>query len=392
MRIRAEQKTRLNAVLIIASLIAPNNACLSQHSASIEPVASAGDQPGDPGPLATDISPVLHSRQIRAAMRRVADWQLKRAHAQPLSRGWEYGALDVGLMAASQTLRDSRYSQYVTSVGEKHDWQLERTMYPANDYAVAQAFLEIYRSSHNGEEIEPLRRQLDGDLDLPDDPAKPAWWWCDALFMEPAVGTELSNLTGDPKYAQYIDREWAITEKLLYDPQKHLFSRDASYLGRHEKNGEKIFWSRGNGWVMGGIVRVLATLPPNDPSRNHYVELLQQMSAELASVQGSDGLWRPGLLDADSYPLPEMSGSAFFTYAIAWGINNRLLDRKKYQPVVEKAWRGMLTHIYADGRLGSIQQVGDSPAHFPASSSYVYGVGAFLLAGSELDVMSHHRH
>jgi rhamnogalacturonyl hydrolase YesR len=385
-------QTVLAAGCVVALLATANSAGFSQQSPRKEPVALSGDQPTDPGPLATNISSALHSHQIRAAMRRVADWQLQRVQAQPPSRGWEHGTLDVGLMAASRTLGDPRYSQYVASVGEKHGWELERTIFPANDYAIAQAFLEIYRSSHRDDEIAPLRKQLDADIQLPDDPAKPAWWWCDALFMEPAVGAELAQVTGDPKYSQYIDREWEITEKLLYDPQRHLFSRDASYLDKHEKNGEKIFWSRGNGWVMGGIVRVIATLPANDPYRSHYVELLKQMSAELASIQGSDGLWRPGLLDAESYPLPEISGSAFFTYAIAWGINHHLLDAKIYRPVVENAWRGMLTHIYADGRLGSIQQVGDSPAHYPASSSYVYGVGAFLLAGSELDVMSQHRH
>ena len=380
----------LAAGLIGVLFAAANSVGIAQQFANKEPVATPGDQPNDPGPLATNISSAVHARQIRAAMRRVADWQLQRIQAQPLSRSWEYGVLDVGLMAASRTLGDPRYGQYVASVGKKHNWALERTPYPANDYAVAQAFLDAYRSSHKEDEIVPLRRQFDADMQLPDDPARPAWWWCDALFMEPGAGAELAQLTGDPKYAQYIDREWEIAEKLLYDPQKHLFSRDASFLDRHEKNGEKIFWSRGNGWVMGGIVRILETLPANDPFRSHYVELLQQMSAEIASIQGRDGLWRPGLLDAENYPLPEISGSAFFTYAIAWGINHHILDAKIYRPVVEKAWRGMLTQIYADGRLGCIQQLGDSPAPYQASASYVYGVGAFLLAGSELDGMSQH--
>jgi rhamnogalacturonyl hydrolase YesR len=227
---------------------------------------------------------------------------------------------------------------------------------------------------------------------LLNDPEKPAWWWCDALFMAPAAGVQLSDITGDDTYNAYVDREWGKTEKLLYDRQKHLFSRDVNYLNKREKNGEKIFWSRGNGWVMAGIVRVLATLPSDDPLRPHYIALLREMAAEVASIQGSDGLWRPGLLDAASYPLPEVSGSAFFTYAIAWGINHRMLDAEKYLPVVEKAWSGMLAHVYQDGRLGSIQPIGEAPADYTPSSSYNFGVGAFLLAGSEVDVLSEHKH
>jgi len=116
------------------------------------------------------------------------------------------------------------------------------------------------------------------------------------------------------------------------------------------------------------------------------------MAAEVASLQGSDGLWRPGLLDAASYPLPEVSGSAFFTYAIAWGISHRILNPDIYLPIVERAWAGILTHVYADGRLGSIQPIGEAPAEYTASSSYNFGVGAFLLAGSELDILSEHKH
>ena len=100
------------------------------------------------------------------------------------------------------------------------------------------------------------------------------------------------------------------------------------------------------------------------------------------------GLWRSGLLDAAAYPHPEVSGSAFFTFALAWGINEGLLDRKTYEPVVAKAWKGMLTHIYADGRLGSIQKVGAAPGELSPGGSYVYGVGAFLLAGSEVDKLA----
>lgn len=369
-----------------------NSVCLSQQVAEGATVFTSGDQPESPGPLATDISPALQSRQIRKVMRLVADWQLQRVLAQPMSRSWEYGTLDIGLMAASQTLKDPRYSQYVASVGKHFDWQLEHTAYPANDFAIAQAYLEIYRSSHNQQIIAPLRRRFDEEMQMADDSTKPRWWWCDALFMEPPVGAELSKITGDPKYARYVDHEWARTESLLYDPEKHLFSRDASYLHSREQNGEKTFWSRGNGWVMAGIARVLMSLPENDPSCKHYISVMRQMTSEIASIQGSDGLWRPGLLDAANYPLPEISGSAFFTYAIAWGINHRVLDSKTYRPVVEKAWRGMLMHVYQDGRLGSIQPVGEAPASYKPDSSYVFGVGAFLLAGSELDTLSRHQH
>jgi len=222
-------------------------------------------------------------------------------------------------------------------------------------------------------------------MGLKDAPAKPLWWWCDALFMAPPTLARLYKATGKVEYLDFMDREWWITSKLLYDPEEHLYFRDATYLSKHEANGRKLFWSRGNGWVMGGIARVLDYMPGSYPARTKYVEQFRQMAAAAVKVQGDDGLWRSGLLDAQAYPLPEVSGSAFITYALAWGVNQGILDRKTYAPAARKAWAGLLAHVYADGRLGCIQPVGAAPGQFKATSSYVYGVGAFLLAGSQMD-------
>lgn len=389
---RSECRTLFSACLVAMLLATANGNSSAQQVVAAAAEPSPGDQPDDPGPLAADLSPTLHSKAIRAAMKRVADWELARVQAQPPSRSWDFGTLDIGLLAASRTLHDGRYSNYVVSVGDHFGWKLERTSYPANDFAIAQAFLEISNGGRDSDRVAPTRRQFDDAITVLNDPNKPAWWWCDALFMAPMAGMELTTITGDDTYENYVNREWDKTEKQLYDRQKHLFSRDASYLDKHENNGEKVFWSRGNGWVMAGLVRVLATMQPDDPMRAHYVDLLRQMASEVASLQGGDGLWRPGLLDSASYPLPEVSGSAFFTYALAWGIEHRMLDSDKYLPVVERAWAGLVGHIYKDGRLGCIQPIGEAPAGYKPSSSYNFGVGAFLLAGSELDVLSEHKH
>jgi rhamnogalacturonyl hydrolase YesR len=203
--------------------------------------------------------------------------------------------------------------------------------------------------------------------------------------MAPPVWAGLSDATKDPKYLAYMDREWHITSRALWDPKEQLFYRDKNYLPKREKNGRKVFWSRGNGWVMGGLIGVLEHMADDDPRRPFYVEKLRRMADTIAKIQGKDGLWRAGLLDEASYPNPEVSGSAFFIYAIAWGIHHGLLDRNRFRPVVERGWGGLIQHIYSDGRLGDIQPVGEAPGAYPPTASYVFGVGSFLLAGSELD-------
>lgn len=347
---------------------------------------AAGTSPADPGPLATDLSAKLNSQDIQKAMRKVADWQLQTAEST-FNRQWTYATLYDGLIAASATTGDPKYRDAVArAAADKWHWELINTRFPhADDEAAGKAYLALYEQSPAPEKIADVRATMDRLVARPDDPKKNVWWWCDALYMAPPVLTELGRITGDKRYLDYMDHEWGLTTAQLYDPQEHLFTRDATFLTRTEANGNKLFWSRGNGWVLGGLVRVLSSMPPDYPGRARYEQQFRDMSEKVAGLQGADGLWRTGLLDQAAYKEPEVSGTAFFTYAMAWGINTGRLPRAKYLPVVTKAWAGMLAHVYADGRLGSIQPIGAAPDAVGASSSYVYGVGGFLLAGSELD-------
>lgn len=348
------------------------------------PVASPGDTLTTPGPLA-HLSPKLSRRDLAKAMKLVADWQLGRMPADPQT-DWTWAALYDGFMAVPDKVAGDKYKQAMLHIGEQLNWQPGPRVMHADDQGVGQMYMEQYFIHKDAKMMDPMRARLDTEIATPDptDPRRPLWWWCDALFMAPPVYADMARATGEQKYLTYMDHEWDITTALLYDRSKHLYFRDATFLDKHEKNGEPLFWSRGNGWVMGGIVRVLRELPADSPLRPKFVVLLKEMSAEMLSIQGKDGLWRPGLLDADAYPLPEISGSAFITYAMAYGVNEGILDRAVYWPAVEKAWTGMQTHVYADGRLGSIQPVGAAPGAYSETTSYVYGVGAYLLAGSEI--------
>lgn len=349
---------------------------------------ASGDSPDDPGPLATDLSPALTSAAIRKAARKVADWQLARAQTD-FNQQWTYAALYDGFLAASRTSGDPRYHDAMVKMAEGFDWKLLDARFPhADDMALGQTYLDLYLDKRDPVRMADTREILDRLVVRADDPGKLLWWWCDALFMAPPVLARMSAATADRRYLDYMDREWWQTSAALYDPANHLYSRDASYLERTEKNGKKLFWSRGNGWVMAAFAKVLEVMPADYPTRAKYIAQYKEMAGEIASLQGRDGLWRSGLLDPEDYELPEVSGSAFFTYSLAWGINHGLLDKAKFEPVVTRAWAGMLAHIYADGRLGSIQPIDAAPGKFKPSASYVYGVGGFLLAASEVDALA----
>jgi rhamnogalacturonyl hydrolase YesR len=382
------------SLAIVASILF-SQACLDAQTtpqkAPISPTPKSSSPAAVPGigdsldhtPLLANLSPALRRPAVAAAMRKVGDWQLERA--QPyFNRDWTFAALYAGYMAAAHTLPEPRYETAMLNMGNRFNWTTGPRKAHADDQAIAQTYLGLFRDYREPRMIIPTEAQFTDLMTQPDNPAKPLWWWCDALFMAPPVWARLYGVTHDVAYLNYMDHEWWITSNLLYDPQEHLFFRDATFLSRHEANGQKLFWSRGNGWVMAGLARVLEEMPDSYPTRPKYIDQFQQMAARVARLQGQDGLWRPGLLDAQAYPLPEVSGSAFFVYALAWGINHHILKRSTYLPVVAKGWQGLLQHVYDDGRLGCIQPIGAAPGDYSPTSSYVYGVGAFLLAGSEV--------
>ena len=63
---------------------------------------------------------------------------------------------------------------------------------------------------------------------------------------------------------------------------------------------------------------------------------------------------------------------------------NGILKKKKYWPVIEKGWKALASSVRADGMLGYVQAIGAAPGHSDENTTEVYGVGAFLLAGSEM--------
>jgi unsaturated rhamnogalacturonyl hydrolase len=331
---------------------------------------------------------------VLSVMERVADWQLAHPSAHSAT-DWTQGAGDAGMMALVGISGNPKYRDALLAMGEANNWKPGPRMYHADDLAIGQTFAGLYFLYRDPKMIAGLRARLDAilsappkieslDFHQPYDQVSQLWSWCDSLFMAPPVWMQLFASTGDERYLDFAVKNWWRTTDYLYDPGEHLYFRDSTYFGRREANGKKIFWSRGNGWVMAGLVRMLQLLPANHPSRARFEKLFKEMAEAILTDQQPDGLWHSSLLDAAGYPLKETSGSGLYTYALAWGVNQGLLNRAKFEPAIHKAWTAFAGCVDTEGKLTHVQPIGSDPKTFADDSTEVYGVGAFLLAGSEL--------
>jgi unsaturated rhamnogalacturonyl hydrolase len=326
---------------------------------------------------------------ITNQMKKVCDWQLNNPVTinEKNENDWARAAFYTGVMATYQTTQDEKYLNAAIAWSESFDWKLAQRFRHADDHAKGQTYLEIYTLKKDPKMIEDTKTTFDS-LIVTAKPGREDWWWCDALYMAPPVLTRLAAATGEKKYLDYLNTMFWDTYDFLYDKEENLFYRDKSYFNKKTPSGKKTFWARGNGWVMGGTVRVLQYLPKDNPEYSRYVALLKSMAASVKKIQSKDGLWRPSLLDESEVPHPETSGSAFFCYALTWGINNGILDKKEYLPVVQNAWKGLNTYVTPEGKLQWVQPIGAAPDKVTIENNQEYGSGAYLLAASELYKLS----
>jgi rhamnogalacturonyl hydrolase YesR len=357
-----------------------------------------------------NLSTELTRDDIAAAANLVADWQVRHMpefHASDLANfqglrrysfgGWLMGAMAIGMTEWGSIDGNDAYLDFITEQSELFDWSLETRVFDADDYVIGQAYLELYDIDGRAN-LTPLLSRLDhlyenwptvnkdfgpGCREMAVE-CRERWTWIDALFMGATVFVHAARVTGDDRYLEYGNHEFWASFDTFWDADERLLYRDLRYVPMRDRDGHKIFWSRGNGWVFAAFARILPNLPEDHPDRGRYVANFRAMADRLVELQQADGTWTSSLTNPSLSPTPETSGSGFFTYGLAWGINSGLLDRETYFPVVEKAWSGLVSTVYADGRLGYVQPSGSSPQTVHKESTDVYGVGAFLLAASQV--------
>ena len=360
--------------------------------------------------LTSNVAIAVQPREQAVAVgAQVANWQLAHmtnfdyvsleAHRRDTQspRDWVQAAFYIGLGRFADASGDPHYADAVLAHGTAEAWGFDSRPRHADADATGAVWVWAAERTHDPSKLIPMRARFDAVLAEPSSvsldfvPAPPEggapycqarWCWSDALFMAPPAWIALSKVTGDMRYLQHADQEFRATTDYLYDPAEHLYYRDSRFLTQRDPNGHKIFWGRGNGWVFAGLARMLTDLPANHPSRPRYETLFKQMADRIVRLQGSNGYWPVSLLQPQQ--TPETSGTAFFVYGVAWGIHHGLLHGKRYGQAVDLGWKALRAAVQADGRLGWVQRIGAAPDQVSAADTQLYGVGAFLLAASEV--------
>jgi unsaturated rhamnogalacturonyl hydrolase len=335
---------------------------------------------------------------------------------------WIRGTYYTGVMACYQSTGEKMLLEQCDAWGEKLNWQIPalkpgQKASGANLLTCGQTWLESYLVKKKKYKIEPIISHLENP-EIRNPVSNPLYWYfeggrryVDGLFTGPPALAMLYKITGNEKYLHWMDACFWDVYGTLYDLEEGLFYRDTryikgyrgavdknnqrpdsvkfeearrSYVYQETKQGEKVIWARGNGWAFAGIARILKYLPKGNANYERYKTVFLRMAVELKKRQQPDGFWYPNLADEKDYGTRESSCTGFFNYGLAWGINNGILEKEEYLPVIEKSWAGLVSGVSDEGKVQWGQLVGSGPYKILKEDSHEYVTGTFLLAASEM--------
>jgi rhamnogalacturonyl hydrolase YesR len=309
---------------------------------------------------------------------------------------WTRAVYYEGLMALYYIDAQKRYYDYAVLWGEKHKWQLRDGVKTRNadNQACGQTYIDLYLIDKKPERIEGIKANIDSVMASANNSD---WSWIDALQMGMPVFARLGVLYNDNRYYEKMYDIYNYSKTVhggngLFNLADNLWWRDKDFVAPYTTpKGKACYWSRGNGWVVAALVRVLDIMPENAPHRQEYLDMYKKMMTALLPLQRTDGYWNVSLKDPDDFGGKELTGTSLFVYGMAWGINKGILDKNTYLPAVIKAWNAMSKEcVHSDGKLGYVQSTGKEPKDGqPVTFDKIpdfedFGLGCFLLGGSEV--------
>ena len=309
---------------------------------------------------------------------------------------WTRAVYYEGLMALIGIAPEQRYIDYVSQWGEAHKWAPRGSLntHNADNQCCEQTYLDMYEIMQDPRMFANVKINIDACVN---DPQAHDWWWIDAIQMAMPVYAKMGRITGEQRYWDKMWDFYHYTRDIhdgtgMFNAKDGLWWRDHDYNAPYtEPNGEDCYWGRGNGWVLAALVRVMNEIPTSEKHYKQYLKDFKAMCKALKAVQRKDGLWNVSLHDATHFGGKEITGTSLFVYGMAWGIRKGILSEKDYLPVVARAWNAMVKDaVHDNGFLGYVQGTGKDPSAgqpvtYDSKPDFEdYGLGCFLLAGSEM--------
>ena len=331
-------------VLVVGADNAGLAAALSDHAVAEVgriPARDVAAKPGIlsalPGPIATSEAHQEIERRRTLTPRQLAE-ELAQYYGHDLNQVWYIQAVAlIGQMRLGHLDEVKRLAEpYVDGTKD--------SLAHANSLVLAGhiVFTELARRTGDPRYVALVKRVADLGFDA-DGHMKESMpyheQYSDSIFMGTTIVAQAGALTGERKYFDMAARHVAFMQHLVLRP-------DGLY--RHQPLTDAA-WGRGNAFPAIGLALTLTEFPKDHPAYRELLRSYKQLMAVLAKYQDPDGLWRNVIDHPGAYP--EYSATAMIGFSMLRGVREGWLPKRKYQPVIDKAWQAILTRTGANGHL-----------------------------------------
>ena len=270
--------------------------------------------------------------KVRETIRKVNDkWQAD--HSPDTTAFWHAAAYHTGNMEAYKLIGEPRWLDYSQKWAEHNEWKGAKSDnrsewkydYGEDDEHVLfgdwqicfQTYADLDNILPEDKRIARAKEVMEYEMSTPQNDY---WWWADGLYMVMPVMTKLYKITKNPQYLDKLYEYIQFSDSIMYDPEEHLYYRDAKYTyPKHTTEaGKKDFWARGDGWVFAGLAKVIPDLPEDYKNKKFFEDRFKDMAEAVVAAQQPEGHWSRSMLDESQSPGYETSVTAFFTYGLLW--------------------------------------------------------------------------
>jgi unsaturated rhamnogalacturonyl hydrolase len=340
---------------------------------------------------------------------RLADQFIADHPARQLAWGWAESVALYGIakLAASSPLSESSTNKYWDYLHAYHEHWAQRgipSIQKSDDCPSALSAVSLYRE--RGDSIGMISAEKVAKY-LRTEPRNalgalnhlghslinhifPDSIWLDSLMMYGVLAVQYGTTTRDDALLRFGASQPAIFASVLQDSNSGLLRHAWKTKTSAPIPKSETYWLRGNGWVAVSIVEMLSELPADSTERAGLLQILERLASGLKARQLPNGLWDT-VINAPGYAYAETSGSSLVSYALAKAVHHRWLS-PEYLPIAQHAFQSV-TALLRESEHGLSMPGISGPTNpgprlnyklIPRVLNAPYGVGAYLMAASEL--------
>ena len=163
--------------------------------------------------------------------------------------------------------------------------------------------------------------------------------WVDSIMMY-GVFTSLYAKENDHKeLMEFAKTQPMFFAKYIQDNEEKLFYHCYWTKAKHTYPKKKIFWGRGNGWVIAGLPMLLDNITDGE-EKDLALKILQETSEALIQYQREDG-WFETVMNKPGKTYIESSATALIAGGWLHGVRKGYLE-KKYEALAIKSLKAVV--------------------------------------------------